>query len=117
MLIVHSQSARDAASARRELAGTSAAAAAGRRGIPTAVSEDTRLAIEIRGLVERNAIDEARGRFADLVALHQRRASRIAYYYLPDVFAADEAVPGAFRQAFPHINTFRGTWTYQALVH
>ena len=43
-------------------------------GVP--LSEDTRLAVEIRGLVERGTMDEARERFAGLVAAHQRRALR-----------------------------------------
>ena len=48
------------------------------------VSEDTRLATEIRGLVERGEMDEARDRFGGLVEAHQYRASRIAYQYLRD---------------------------------
>jgi RNA polymerase sigma-70 factor (ECF subfamily) len=90
--------------------------ARGRRGrVPAAVplAEDSRLAVEIRGLVERGEMDEARERFGDLVALHQRRASRIAYQYLRDAAEADEAVQDAFVKVFSHINTYREAWPFE----
>src|ERR1051325_2203527 len=74
-----------------------------RRPSPGPPSDDTRLAVEIRELVVRGALDEARDRFAGLVATHQRRASRIAYQYLRDVAEADEAVQDAFVKGFSHI--------------
>ena len=77
-------------------------AAAGRRSAP--MSEDSRLAVEIRGLVERGEMDEARERFGGLVAAHQRRASRIAYQYVRDAAEADEAVQDAFVKVFAHIS-------------
>src|SRR5262245_45812344 len=76
-------------------------------------SEDSRLAVEIRGLVERGEMDEARQRFGELVALHQRRASRIAYQYLRDAFDADEAVQDAFVKVFAHIDSYRETWPFE----
>ena len=45
--------------------------------------------------------------FAELVARHQRRASRIAFHYLRDAADADEAVQDAFVKAYMHIGTFR----------
>jgi RNA polymerase sigma-70 factor (ECF subfamily) len=90
--------------------------AAGRRatpGIPVALSEDSRLAIEIRGLVEAGRMDEARERFGELVTLHQRRALRIAYQYLRDAAEADEAVQDAFVKVFGHITTYRETWPFE----
>jgi len=42
----------------------------------------------------------ARERFGELVARCQRRASRLAYYYVRDVADADEAVQDAFVKAF-----------------
>ena len=45
---------------------------------PAAVSADSRLAVDIRGLVEQGRMEEARARFAELVTAHPRRASRIA---------------------------------------
>jgi RNA polymerase sigma-70 factor, ECF subfamily len=50
---------------------------------------------------------EARERYADLVARHQRRASRIAFHYLRDAAEADEAVQDAFIKAYSHLSTFR----------
>jgi RNA polymerase sigma-70 factor (ECF subfamily) len=76
-------------------------------------SEDTRLAIEIRDLVERGSMDEARDRFASLVALHQRRALRIAYQYLRDTADADEAVQDAFVKVFTHIGSYREAWPFE----
>ena len=73
--------------------------APGRRSVTTPASEDSHVAIEIRGLVERGEMDDARDRFSELVAIHQRRASRIAYQYLRDAAEADEAVQDAFATA------------------
>ncbi len=93
--------------------GGNIAAPPGLRTAPTAVSEDSRLAIEIRGLVERGETDEARDRFAGLVALHQRRAGRIAYQYLRDASDADEAVQDAFVKVFSHITSYREAWPFE----
>src|SRR5678815_2620816 len=81
-----------------------------RRPAPGPSSEDTRLAVEIRELVARGAMDEARDRFAGLVATHQRRASRIAYQYLRE---AAEAVQDAFVKAFGHIASYRDAWPFE----
>jgi RNA polymerase sigma-70 factor (ECF subfamily) len=83
----------------------------GRR--PAPVSEDSRLAIEIRSLVERGEMDEARERFGRLVANNQRRASRIAYQYLRDAAEADEAVQDAFVKVFAHITSYRDAWPFE----
>ena len=50
---------------------------------------------------------EARERFAEVVARHQRRAARIAYHYLRDAAEADEAVQDAFIKAYSHLASFR----------
>ena len=50
---------------------------------------------------------EARERYAELVARHQRRAARIAYHYLRDAAEADEAVQDAFVKAYQHLASFR----------
>jgi RNA polymerase sigma-70 factor (ECF subfamily) len=81
--------------------------------VPVAQSEDTRLAVEIRGLVERGSMDEARDQFAGLVTAHQRRALRIAYQYLRDSAEADEAVQDAFVKAFTHISSYRDAWPFE----
>jgi RNA polymerase sigma-70 factor (ECF subfamily) len=84
-----------------------------RRPAPAHVSDDTRVAIEIRTLVEHGDMDEARERFEELVAIHQRRASRIAYQYLRDAAEADEAVQDAFLKVFSHITSYRETWPFE----
>jgi RNA polymerase sigma-70 factor (ECF subfamily) len=84
-----------------------------RRPVPGPASEDTRLAVEIRELVARGSMDEARDRFAGLVSTHQRRASRIAYQYLRDAAEADEAVQDAFVKAFGHIASYRDAWPFE----
>ncbi|HEY2433032.1 MAG TPA: sigma-70 family RNA polymerase sigma factor [Vicinamibacterales bacterium] len=50
---------------------------------------------------------DARERYAELVARHQRRAGRIAYHYLRDAAEADEAVQDAFVKAYQHLASFR----------
>ena len=95
-----------------DASGQSGAATRQPRTATPPLSEDSRLAVEIRGLVERGAMDTARERFTELVALHQRRASRIAYQYLRDAFDADEAVQDAFVKVFGHIGSYRETWPF-----
>ena len=77
------------------------------------LSEDSRLAVDIRSLVERGEMDEARDRFSGLVEIHQRRASRIAYQYLRDAADADEAVQDAFVKVFSHITSYREAWPFE----
>ncbi|MFN7917974.1 MAG: sigma-70 family RNA polymerase sigma factor [Vicinamibacterales bacterium] len=90
------------------------AGARGRAGVPSpAQSDDTRLAVEIRALVDQGEMDEARERFAGLVAHHQRRALRIAYQYLRDAAEADEAVQDAFVKVFTHISSYRDAWPFE----
>src|SRR4051812_15708331 len=84
-----------------------------RRAASAPLSEDSRIAVEIRGLVERGDMDEARDRFAELVGMHQRRASRIAYQYLRDAADADEAVQDAFLKVFSHIGSYREAWPFE----
>ena len=71
------------------------------------LSKDSMVAAEIKALVVSGAREAARERFADLVALQQRRAVRIAYQYLRDVHDADEAVQDAFVKVFTHITSYR----------
>src|SRR5437870_2900527 len=77
------------------------------------LSADTLLAIEIRNLVAHGAKDEARERFGELVATHQRRALRIAFQYLRDAAEADEAVQDAFVKVFGHIGSYREAWPFE----
>ena len=89
------------------------AASPARRGSSAPLSDDSKLAVEIRGLVERGEMDEARQRFEGVVTLHQRRASRIAYQYLRDASDADEAVQDAFLKVFSHISSYREAWPFE----
>src|SRR4029453_5935189 len=59
------------------------------------VGVESGLAGEIQQLVIAGRWHEARERYADLVARHQRRAVRLACYYLRDGAEADEAVRDA----------------------
>ncbi len=90
-----------------------AAAAPARRAVGAPPSEDSQLAVDIRGLVERGKMDEARERFGELVALHQRRAARMAFQYLRDASEADEAVQDAFVKVFSHITSYREAWPFE----
>ena len=74
---------------------------------PPVLSRDSQVAGEIKALVVAGQRDAARERFAELVALQQRRAARIAYHYLRDAHDADEAVQDAFVKVFTHITTYR----------
>ena len=89
------------------------AADAARRPATTPLSDDSRLAVEIRGLVERGELEAARERFEGLVVAHQRRALRIAFQYLRDAAEADEAVQDAFVKVFSHIGSYREAWPFE----
>ena len=56
---------------------------------------------------------DARERYAELVARHQRRASRIAFHYLRDTAEADEAVQDAFVKVFSKITSYREAWPFE----
>ena len=77
------------------------------------LSSDTRMAIEIRQLVDRGDLEQARDLFGGLVDAHQRRALRIAYQYLRDAAEADEAVQDAFVKVFAHISSYREAWPFE----
>jgi RNA polymerase sigma-70 factor (ECF subfamily) len=71
------------------------------------LSSDSAVAAEVKALIQGGDRDQARERFAVLVASQQRRAVRIAYGYLRDAHDADEAVQDAFVKVFTHIATYR----------
>lgn len=81
--------------------------------VDTPQGVDTRLAVEIRTLVQDDRLDLARERFGLLVAAQQRRALRIAYHYLRDAAEADEAVQDAFLKAYSRIATYREAWSFE----
>jgi RNA polymerase sigma-70 factor, ECF subfamily len=82
------------------MAGTSAALTAAREA-------DSAAARTVKAFQADGQHADARERFSELVARHQRRANRIAYHYLRDAAEADEAVQDAFVKAYSHLSTFR----------
>jgi RNA polymerase sigma-70 factor (ECF subfamily) len=75
-------------------------------GLP-AREADSAAASAVKALQAEGRHAEARDRYAELVARHQRRAARIAFHYLRDAADADEAVQDAFIKAYSHLSTFR----------
>jgi RNA polymerase sigma-70 factor (ECF subfamily) len=69
-------------------------------------SDSGELAAGAKASLLAGADDEARDRFGELVQACQRRASRVAFYYLRDRADADEAVQDAFVKAFLHLRGF-----------
>ena len=94
------------------LDGAGGASPPDRRPAPV-LSADSRLAIDIRTLMEQGRLDEAREQFAGLVQAHQRRALRIALQYLRDHAEADEAVQDAFVKVFSHLGSYREAWPFE----
>ena len=82
------------------MAGTSPALVAAREADAVAASA-------VKALQAAGEHADARERYAELVARHQRRAGRIAYHYLRDAAEADEAVQDAFVKAYQHLASFR----------
>ena len=68
---------------------------------------DSRIASEIKQLLNSGKHQEARSRFEDIIAIHQNRITRIAYYYLRDPAEVDEVVQDTFFKAFIHLPTFQ----------
>src|ERR671939_187040 len=75
-------------------------------GLP-AREADSAAASAVKALQAESRHAEARERYTELVARHQRRATRIAFHYLRDAAEADEAVQDAFVKAYSHLSTFR----------
>src|SRR6188508_3461615 len=68
---------------------------------------DSASASAVKAMQADGRLAEARERYAELVARHQRRAARIAFHYLRDGAESDEAVQDAFVKAYSHLSTFR----------
>ena len=68
---------------------------------------DSQIAEAVCALLIRGDRLAAGERFAEIVERHQRRATRIAYYYLRDPAEVDEAVQDAFLKAFVNIRSIR----------
>lgn len=83
-----------------------------RAALPT--DDASAVAAEVKGLLEADRRDAAADRFGDLVALWQRRAVRLAFYYLGNAADADEAVQDAFVKVYTHMTTFRADLPFDA---
>ena len=81
------------------------------RTAPASEPEDA--AVAVKALVAGGRLEEAREQYAEVVARHQRRASRIALHYLRDAADADEAVQDAFVKAFTHIGSYKDEWPFE----
>jgi RNA polymerase sigma-70 factor (ECF subfamily) len=73
----------------------------------TSREADSATASAVKALQAEGRHAEARDRYAELVARHQRRAARIAFHYLRDAADTDEAVQDAFVKAYSHLSSFR----------
>ena len=79
-----------------------------------ATDDASAVAADIKGLLEAGRRDDAAERFGDLVGLWQRRAVRLAYYYLGNAADADEAVQDAFVKVYAHMPSFRADLPFDA---
>lgn len=66
----------------------------------------TAVAAQAKARLAEGDTEAARALYDELVGLQQRRASRLAFYYLRDAAEADEATQDAFVRAFTHLATF-----------
>jgi RNA polymerase sigma-70 factor (ECF subfamily) len=66
----------------------------------------TAIAANVKARLSEGDIEGARALYDELVVLLQRRAARLAFYYLRDGAEADEAAQDAFVRAFTHLDTF-----------
>lgn len=80
---------------------------------PPRFGRDSAVASQIKALVLAGDRERAREQFAELVAIHQRRAVRIAYSYVRDAHDADEAVQDAFVKVFTHITSYRDEYPFE----
>jgi RNA polymerase sigma-70 factor (ECF subfamily) len=82
-------------------------------GAPSVADADRAAARAIRQLRAEGRHEAACERFGEIVRRHQRRASRIAFYYLRDAAEADDAVQDAFVRAFVGFDGFREELSFE----
>lgn len=80
------------------------------------------VAAEVRGLMAAGEVEAARERYGTIVDALQRRANRLALYYLRNVADADEAVQDAFVKAYLHLDSYNpalsfDVWFLRILVN
>jgi RNA polymerase sigma-70 factor (ECF subfamily) len=73
----------------------------------TQTDDASALAADVKRLLDADRRDDAAERFGDLVELWQRRAVRLACYYLGNAADADEVVQDAFVKVYAHMTSFR----------
>lgn len=71
------------------------------------------MACEARALLLGGEVEAARERYGTIVEALQRRASRLAFFYLRDAAEADEAVQDAFVRAYTNLGTFDGQHPFE----
>lgn len=71
-----------------------------------AQSSDVDVAASVKACLAAGDAAGARALYGELVERHQRRATRIALYYLRDGADADEVVQDAFVKAYTHLESF-----------
>ena len=72
------------------------------------------VAADVKGLLEAGRREDAAERFGDLVGVWQRRAVRLACYYLGNAADADEAVQDAFVKVYAHMTSFQADLPFDA---
>lgn len=77
-------------------------------------SDASAVAADVKALLDAGRRDEAAERFGDLVTIWQRRAVRLAYYYLANAADADEAAQDAFVKVYTHMTSFRADLPFDA---
>lgn len=80
------------------------------------------MAAEARELMAAGEVEAARERYGSIVDVLQRRANRLALYYLRNVADADEAVQDAFVKAYVHLDSYNpalsfDVWFLRILVN
>lgn len=90
-------------------------------GVPTAPRRTpalsdpaTQVASEVKLHLDAGRREAAAERFGDLVGLVQRRAARLAYYYLANAADADDAVQDAFVKVYAHMTSYRSEQRFEA---
>lgn len=73
---------------------------------PAGQLSDVDVAAAIKARLAAEDQGAAREMYGELVRRHQRKATRIALYYLRDTAEADEAVQDAFVKAYTHLKDF-----------
>ena len=69
---------------------------------------------DVKALQAEGRQEEARDRYGDIVAAHQRRALRIANRYLRDAADAEEVVQDVFLQVYVHLQSFRSELSFES---